>query len=141
MLYSLHFSIDGIIGPGGEIRERQEELIGQAVVLAKTAVDLLGDWVHDADWFDASGEPSDVLSIFDTEDDDELIAAVGQISDAMKSQRLGFIDFHAHDDLFALIDYHSMLEWISPSMRARILEAKRICNALKADLSFEWSAA
>lgn len=141
MIYSLHFSLDGVFGPGGAINERRGELVAQAVDIARAAVDVLGDWVADAEWFDASGNESDVLSIFDTEDEDELIAAVAQISDAMKAQRIGFIDLAEHDDLFALIDHHSMVEWVSKAMRDRILKVKRAYRALEGDLSDEWSAA
>lgn len=75
MIYSLYYSLEGVIGPGGAIDKRRGELVAQAVNLARTAVDMLGDWVDDADWFDASGDESDVLSILDTEDEEELAAA------------------------------------------------------------------
>src|SRR5262245_37459833 len=119
MIHSLHFLLDGVAGPGGAIDERRGELVAFAVDLARTAVGMLGDWVNDADWFDASGEQSDIHALLASEDEGELVDVVSQVSDAMKGQGMGFIDLEQHDDLFALIDCHYMVEWVSPAVRDR----------------------
>jgi hypothetical protein len=98
MLHSLYFSIDGVLGPGGSIDARRSEILKQAVSLAKTGLELLGDWANDADWFDGAGLPVDAWSLFETEDEDELQDAVSQVSDAMKTQGTGFIDVKQHGD-------------------------------------------
>ena len=141
MIYSLCYSLDGIYGPGGGIYRKRREAVACAVDLSKTALDTLADWVHDADWFDASGDLTDASSLFATEGEDELANAISQVSDAMKGQGIGFIDIVAHDNLFALIDHHHMDTWLSAQLCTRIKDVKSAYDTLESDISDEWRPA
>ena len=140
MLYSLHYYLDGISGEGGAIDTNRAAIVDHAASLAKVAVDMLGDWVTVLEWYDAKGEPTDVESLFKTNDEDELEHAVSEVSEAMKGQRLGYIDIHEHDDLFALIKHHRVAEWVQEPLRERIAATKRAYFHLMTDISDEWDA-
>lgn len=139
MIYSLHFLLDGICNPSGMISEDRSEVVAFARELARLGVDLLDDWVSDADWFDSAGNPSDVLSILEADDEDDLMNAVSQVSDAMQSRRVGFIQFNEHDDLFALLDHHHAGDWLPQHLRDRVDGLRRAYRALTQDLSDEWN--
>jgi hypothetical protein len=139
MIFSLYFHLDGICRPSGLISEDRSEVVAFARDIAQSGVGLLDDWVTDADWLDADGSPSDARSILDALDENDLLNAISQVSDAMQSRRVGFIQFNEHDDLFALLDHHHAVEWLPQHLRDHVDELRRAYRALTQDLSDEWN--
>ena len=59
MIYTLVFNLSCVYGPIGYAHHSRSEVLHFGRSLAKTALDHLGDYVNEAEWFTASGETSD----------------------------------------------------------------------------------
>lgn len=146
MLHSLTYSLEGVYGPSGTIYNDKADLVRHAGQVAKVGADILGDILSavDSEQDDegcVDSESINVLNLLNSDDETEQEEAISRISDLLKINQMGYIDLHTHDDLFALIEYHDVIEWISPQLRTRIKKIQNLYGALAADISDQWSAA
>ena len=138
MLYVVVYHLDGVVGPGGHIASSRAESVEFAAGLAVVALDLLGDYVSEVEWFDLNGELSDPFSLLKSNSVDQVADVISQVSDYLKGRKSGHLDVVEYDDLFELAKNQDVGSW-APGLGARILELRSTYHALVEDLSQEWS--
>lgn len=138
MLYVVTYEIEGICGPGGSVNTSRDEIIRFAKSMAEIALDQMGDDVSFGEWFDLDGNETDPQKLLQSNDLDEVTNIISQISDAMKSQRAGYLDLWEYSDVFQLIEEHEVIAWCSAALKDQITQVRKAYFALVRDLSDEW---
>ncbi len=138
MLYAITYEIEGISGPGGAIKTSQKDIVDLAKPMAETALYQLDDAVSLGEWYNLEGEDTDPRKILYLDDIDEVINIIGQISDAMKADKVGYIDLHEYEDIFQLIEDQDVTSWCSSSLKDSIAKVRKDYFGLVHELSDEW---
>ena len=139
MLHVVTCEIDGIYGPCGHVFNSRQEALAFAKAIAETALDQLCDAVPLGEWYDLAGEEVDPYQALKSDDPDLVGDMIGQISDAMKADRSGYVDLADFDDIFELLVGHDVASWCSNSLKVRIAELHRAYSSLLDDLEKEWA--
>ena len=103
MLYAVTYHIEGICGPGGSVDTSRDEILWFAKSMAEITLDQMDDAVSVVEWFDLDGNETDPRKLLQSNDLDEVANIISQISDAMMSQRAGYLDLWKYSDIFQLI--------------------------------------
>jgi hypothetical protein len=106
--------------------------------MAETALDQMDDAVSVVEWYDLDGNETDPRKLLQSNDLDEVANIISQISDAMKSQRAGYLDLWEYGDVFRLIEEHEVTTWCSEALKDQIAQVQKVYFALVRNLSDEW---
>src|SRR5664279_3609538 len=120
MLYTVFYQLDGIVGPSGYVAKSQEEIVELARPMAQLALDQMDDYATSCEWYDTNGVDADPRELLESDDIDEVIEIIAQISDTMKPRKGGFIDIAEFNDIIELIEKHNVVSWCSPKLRDQV---------------------
>jgi uncharacterized protein YfkK (UPF0435 family) len=137
MIYAVSYEIDGLLNPGGLISTSQADVIDRCKSLVENSLSIFGD-VLDGEWLDLDEQPANPTVIFQIGSIEEKLNILSQVSDEMKSQKYGYIDYWEYSDIFDLIKDQNTLAWCSDSMKDRIKLLRKEYFDLLVDLSDEW---
>jgi hypothetical protein len=138
MLYAVTYQIEGICGPGGSVDTSRDEIMRFAKSMAEIALHQMDDAVSVVEWYDLDGNETDPRKLLQSNDLDEVANIISQISDAMKSQRAGYLDLWEYGDIFRLIEEHEVTTWCSEALKDQIAQVQKVYFALVRNLSDEW---
>ncbi len=138
MLYVVTYNIEGIYGPGGYVDTSRDEVIRFAKSLAELALDQMDDAVSIHEWFDVNGNEEQPRHLLRSNKVEEVKHIIEQISDTMKSEDLGYVDFWEYGDIFKLIEDQQFTSWCSESLKDQITQVKKAYFALVNHLADEW---
>ena len=139
MLYAVTYELVGISGPGGSVARSEEEVVRFAQSLAEVALDQLGDAVPFADWYDLEGNDAKPRALLLSSDMEEVRNVITQISDQMKAQGQGYIDFWEYSDIFELVCDQQVELWCTSSLKKRIAEIRKEYYSIVHEISDEWA--
>lgn len=138
MLYAVIYEIEGITLPSGYVNTSRDEVIRVAKSIAEMALDQMGDAISLYDWYDSDGNEAEPFKLLQSANLEEVKNIVIQISDDMKGERSGYIDFLEYSDIFELIKEQEVTSWCSASLKEEITQVKKAYFALVHHLSDDW---
>ena len=138
MFYTCVYELEGIWGPCGFVATTRDEVVEVAKSMAQLALDQMDDAVSTYEWYDLNGNAADPRALLNSNDVDELVGIVAQISDSMKGSREGYIDLSEFKDIFELIESHKVDSWCSPELRDQIASVRQAYFGLMHDLNEAW---
>ncbi len=139
MLYTCYFEIDGIVGPSGYVSDSRDEIVEAAKGMGEIALDQMDDATSTYEWYDLSGNAADPRTLLDSDDSDEVLNVVAQISDTLKPRGDGFIDVAEFNDIFELLEWHRVSSWCSAELRDQIKALGTARAEVLHRLSDEWA--
>ena len=138
MIYAISYELSGISGPGGIVDISKDDVVTFAKSMAKTALDQLGDRVFASEWFSLDGEGTDPITVLESGNQEEILNIIVQISDEMKINNEGYIDYWEYQDIFELIKEHGVMSWCSETLKNKIIKAKKEYHSVIQSISEEW---
>jgi hypothetical protein len=139
MLYAVTYEIKGISGPAGSLDTNRGEIIEFAKSMAEVALDQMGDDIFSYDWYDLEENEADPRKLLRSSDINQVANAISQVSEFMKTEQLGYIDFWEYGDIFQLIEEQEVRSWCSISLQNQIELVKKAYFALVRGISDEWA--
>jgi len=137
MLYVVTYNIKGIYGPGGTLLRLGMKL---SELPGRWRKWLWTKWMTPYPFMSGSilMEMKDNRESSSVNNLEEVKHIIGQISDTMKSEDFGYIDFWEYGDVFELIEGQQVSSWCSEALENQIAQAKKSYFALLNQLSYEW---
>jgi hypothetical protein len=139
MIYAVGYEIEGLTGPGGYVSASQADVIDQCKVLVQNSLLIFGDSL-DAEWLDIDEKAVNPIDIFQTGSIDQKLHILSQVSDELKGQKKGYIDYQEYDDVFGFVSDQNALSWCANSTKEKIVQLRNNYMTLIQDLSEEWES-
>jgi hypothetical protein len=138
MIYLIMSELEGICSLSGYVDEDKDAVVAHAVEMAKLALDYLDDAVTFSEWYDLSSAEADPRVLLKSRNEKERLNIISQISDNLKGDNRGCLDFYEFPDVFALIAHHEVETWCSDELRRAIDDCRRSFAGLVRLLNEEW---
>lgn len=138
MIYVVTYNLESVLGPGGFMSESRDEVMTCAVTWARQGLASLDDYVNLAEWYGDDGEPIEGSALW-TADDTVIVSLLDQISDAMRTERHGYVDVFEYPDLFEAVKSHDVEAWASDEALQSIRDARKAYLRAISIVADEWA--
>lgn len=138
MFYAVAYHFENPARSHGHICTSIEEVLRIAKPLARKGLDMLADIAWHTVFVDGRNQPADPYTLLESDDEDSVASVIEQISDAMQFQNIGYVEIHAREDLYELLDFIGADAWGSDTLKALIEIWQQSQHALIGLVNKEW---